>query len=247
MPSTKIAIVIAAILLITLFLAYQQGIDIPASISDLIVGIGQNHPWVPFEPDVNITAPPVPENLSYLESRAFNGVNGKRVRAGLSALEWNSDLAYVARLYSQDMASRKFFGHESPEGEYHDNRLHEKGIYYYNTSAENLAQINYVSFYTYIEKTGRIINKTYKSLEEVVEHAVEGWMNSTGHRENILYPGFDESGMGVAYDAHNETFYFTQLFITRIHCGYNGSSCCQTPGYLPWCYIPMNCTAMICG
>jgi len=233
---------IAATALLLLF-AWQEGLLNP--LADRLSG--SEGPWPRIEPVVNITPPEVPENLSYLEQKVFDGVNAERVKAGLAPTKWSSDLAYVARLYSQDMASRGFFGHQSPEGKYHDDRLHENGIYYYNTSAENLAEISHVSFYTYIEQTGKIINKTYKSLDEVVEAAVEGWMNSTGHRENILYPGFDESGMGAAYSGQNESFYFTQIFITRVHCGYRGASCCHTEGYLPWCYQPLNCTGQMCS
>jgi len=87
---------------------------------------------------------------------------------------------------------------------------------------------------------------TYKTPDEVVDDSVTGWMDSPPHRENILQPEFDEAGMGAAYDPVNESFYFTQLFVTRIHCGYNGSSCCYTEGYLPWCYVPLNCTDNIC-
>ena len=207
---------------------------------------GPGEPWVHTEPEVNLTAPPVSENISYIARNAFEGVNNERALQGLSPLEWNSDLAYVSRLYCLDMAARGFFSHESPEGDIHDHRLHGNGIYYFNLSAENLAQIKHVSSYTYVETTGKIINKTYRSLDGIAEEAVDGWMNSTGHRENILHPAFDESGIGVAYDQANESFIFTQLFITRVHCGYRGASCCQTEGYLPWCYNPRNCAERIC-
>jgi uncharacterized protein YkwD len=230
-----------AVLLVTF--AYQEGhLD---GVMRLLFGDRQLLPY--FEPPVNITPPPVPENMSYLELKAFVKVNEQRSAAGLAPVKWNDDLAYVARLYSQDMADRDFFGHIDPEGGDHEDRLHEQGIYYYNRSAENLAQINHASSYTYIEQTGRIINITYKTPDRVVDDSVTGWMNSPPHRENIVRAEFDEAGMGVAYSQDNESFYFTQLFVTRIHCGYMGASCCYTEGYLPWCYVPMNCTDDLCG
>jgi len=237
---------IAAIVMrvIAFSFAYQQGYF--NAFKERIYVVLGNGKWPQIEPDVNITPPPVEGNISYIEHEAFRGVNNEREKAGLAPLEWNSDLVYVARLHSQDMAERGYFSHHSPENKSHDDRLHEAGIYYYNRSAENLAKIKHVSSYTYNTRTGKIINKTYRTLEEVAEAAVEGWMNSTSHRENIMIPGLDESGIGLAYDAVNESFYFTQLFITRIHCGYRGASCCLQNDHL-LCYMPWNCTEGICG
>jgi uncharacterized protein YkwD len=200
-----------------------------------------------FEPPVNLDPPPVPENMSYLELKTFIKINERRQLAGLKPLKWNHDLAYVGRLYSQDMASSGFFGHVDPRGGVHDDRLHKQGVYYYNASAENLAQIYHASSYTYIEETGQIINKTYKGLDELIGDAVEGWMNSTSHRENIEHELFDESGIGVAYDNNTDTFIFTQIFVTRVRCGYRGASCCYTAGFLPWCYSPLGCVDGRCG
>jgi hypothetical protein len=84
---------------------------------------------------------------------------------------------------------------------------------------------------------------------------VISWMNSTGHRENILASEFDESAMGIYVlqgnmgdsSYMNVTYYFTQDFITRIPCGYVNSSCCMTTGYLPWCYVPWECRNGICS
>jgi uncharacterized protein YkwD len=242
MKKAVAALVVLAFIVLLAAQMYNNGqLD---SVMKLLFGERQQLPY--FEPKVNITPPTVPENMSYLELSSFVKVNERRAEAGLPALKWNDELAYVARMYSQDMADRDFFGHISPEGESHDHRLHDEGIYYYNSTAENLALINHASSYTYIQQTGQILNKTYKDLDQVVHDAVQGWMDSPPHRENIERGQFDESGMGVAYSKDNETFLFTQLFTTRIHCGYRGASCCYTEGYLPWCYIPYQCTNDIC-
>ena len=198
-----------AMAMLTLFLSYELGyIDMLLGPMEVYIHenvSGKQDVIIPhIEPEVNITPPPVPENLSFLETEAFEGVNMERETHGLDALEWNSDLAYVARMYSQDMIDRDFFSHDDPEGRSHSDRLNAKGIYYFNASAENLAMISYIMSYTYHARTGEIVNKTYKSLKEVARSAVEGWMNSTGHRENILYPYFDEAGMGAAYGPDNE-------------------------------------------
>ena len=240
----KIIAGLVVLAFIALFLAYAYSEGQLDEIMRLLFGDSRQLPY--YEPKVNITPPSVPENLSYLELKSFVKVNEQRSAAGLSPLKWNDELAYVARLYSKKMANRDFFSHIGPEGRDHEIRLHEQGLYYYNSSAENLALINHASSYTYVEETGRIINKTYKTPDEVANDAVVGWMNSPPHRENIERERFDESGMGVAYSKDNETFYFTQLFITRIHCGYKGASCCYSEGYLPWCYLPYECENDIC-
>lgn len=236
------ALVILAFVVLLIGQMYNNGqLD---EVMRLLFGDRQQLPY--FEPNVNITPPAVPENMSYLELSSFVKINEQRAAIGLAPLKWNDELAYVARLYSRFMADNGFFGHISPDGGNHEIRLHDQGIYYYNSSAENLALINHASSFTYIEQTGQVINKTYKNLDQVVQDAVQGWMDSPPHRENIEREQFDESGMGVAYSKDNETFYFTQLFVTRVHCGYRGASCCYTEGYLPWCYMPYECNNDIC-
>jgi len=244
---TAISIAVAVMLVLAFILAYSQGYLDP--IFSKVPGLPMNSggQWVPFEPEVNITAPPVSENLSFIENRTFTAINMERAGLGLLPLGWNGDLAYVARLYSQEMAERDFFSHSNPEGESHSDRLHEQGVYYYNRSAENLAKINHVKYFTYIGSMSHIINKTYRNLDEVAMDAVKGWMESASHRENIADPNFMESGIGVAYDREEEMFYFTQLFIIRIHCGYANASCCQEKGYLPWCYRPWSCMEGVCS
>ncbi len=237
-------IAVVAIIILILLFAYHMGYF--NGCKEKVYIILGNSEWPQLEPEVNITAPPVEGNISYIEHETFRDVNNEREKAGLNSLKWNSDLAYVARLHSRDMMERGYFSHESPENESHDERLHENGIYYYNRSAENLAKIKHASSYTYNALTGKIINKTYRTPEEIAEAAVDGWMNSTNHRKNIMLPGLDESGIGVTYDAGNESFYFTQLFITRIHCGYKGASCCLID-YHAVCYSPWNCMDAVCG
>ncbi len=242
---TAITLAVAAILVLAFMFAYSQGLLDPVILradgSPLFSGR-----WKKIEPNVNLTKPEVPKNLSMLETMIFRGVNDEREKLGLSRLKWNDDVAYVARLYSQEMAERGFFAHTSPEGESHGDRLNDKGIYYYNRSAENLAKINHVRYFTYINTIDNVINRTYRTLGEVAEESVGGWMNSSSHRENIEDPGFMESGIGVAYDKDEEMFYLTQLFISRIHCGYRGASCCRQEGYIPWCYRPWECMDSIC-
>jgi len=184
------------------------------------------------------------ENIAWLERRTFDLVNLERTKRGLHALNWNDAIALVAKAHSKDMSDNNFFSHNGSDGSNESTRLTRGGVSYWNISAENLLMESGISYYL-IGAFGNIVETDYNTFEEMAQNATQGWMNSTGHRENILNPELDESGMGVY--AFNDSFYFTQDFITRAYCGYKGGVCCETAGYLPWCYVPWTCTEGVCG
>ncbi len=76
----------------------------------------------------------------------------------------------------------------------------------------------------------------WKYSEEVTKEMVDGWMNSPGHRANILDMDFDEAGIGVAYV--NGYLIGTQVFIKKVECGYFNGPCCDKGG----CYKPLACS-----
>jgi len=80
-----------------------------------------------------------------------------------------------------------------------------------------------------------IVNISYSSNDEMASEIVLGWMNSPGHRANILNPEYDEAGIGLAYV--NGYIIATQDFITRSNCGFKGAPCC--PSYS--CFVPNMC------
>ena len=84
----------------------------------------------------------------------------------------------------------------------------------------------------------------WQTQEELETDTVEGWMNSPGHRKNILTAEYDEAGVGVAYI--NGYLIATQVFITRADCGYKGGSCCIKEGYYPSCFTGLICEDSIC-
>ena len=176
--------------------------------------------------------------LEWLEKRTFDLVNYERTSRGLNALKWNEEIAEVCRMHSKDMADNNFFSHTGSDGSNSSYRLFRSGVYYWNLTGENIAKVSSMESYI-VNSRGEIIKKNYRSLEEIAQTAVEGWMNSPEHRTNILRSEFDEAGMGV-YE-FNESYYFTQNFIRRVQCGYKGGHCCETEGYLPWCYEPWEC------
>jgi uncharacterized protein YkwD len=182
-------------------------------------------------------------SLSWLENRTFDLVNGERVKNNLSELRWSSGITSVAREYSETMAKNDFFAHEGLDGSDVSSRLKDGEVYHWNKSAENLYMSSGYDYY-YTNIFGKVTSKHYMTFEQLAQNATQGWMNSPGHRENMLDPDLDESGLGVY--VVNETFYFTQNFITRVYCGYKGGNCCTQAGYLPWCYEPWTCESGSC-
>jgi len=183
------------------------------------------------------------ENVLWLERRTFDLVNEERASHGLGALSWNEEVAEVARGHSEDMAVNGFFSHTGSDGSNTSARLRAGDVWYWNSSAENLFMSSGVSYYV-TNVLGMVRKTEYSTFEQLAQNATQGWMNSTGHRENILNAGLDEAGMGVY--VFNDSYYFTQDFITRVVCGYNGGSCCEEAGYYPWCYVPWKCEDGTC-
>lgn len=140
-------------------------------------------------PNGNGGDPPSAEVLA-LEVAAHDLVNAQRTANALPALIMRNDLREVARAHSEDMAARDFFDHVNPDGDDPFDRLDDAGIAF-NNAGENIA-----------------FNQGFPNPAAV---AVDGWMNSQGHRENILRSAFTHAGMGVAVTANGE-HYFTQVF-----------------------------------
>jgi hypothetical protein len=83
-----------------------------------------------------------------------------------------------------------------------------------------------------------VLNTTYYGTQEVDQRAVTGWMNSPGHRRNILNGEYDEAGIGVAQV--KDYFIMTQVFIKRAACGYRDGTCCKDERFY-YCYQPNSC------
>lgn len=121
-------------------------------------------------PAVSVDGCPVSQTP--LECDVFVLVNVERTDRGLPVLEYDNLLAEAAHGHAQDMSARGYFAHSSPEGESPGDRIEEVG-YDHRGWAENIAR-------------GQV------SAEDVMN----SWMNSDGHRANILNPGLEEIGVG---------------------------------------------------
>lgn len=125
-----------------------------------------------------------------MEAQVVQRINDIRQQRGLNRLQLNEKLARVARTYSKQMAEENFFSHTDATGNSPGERVKKAGIFYFMVG-ENLFKCT--------------------NAPEPVPLSVEGWMNSPGHRENILRPNFKETGVGI-WRVGN-TYYFTQLFL----------------------------------
>jgi len=127
-----------------------------------------------------------------IEQLIFTKVNEERSRAGMSTLSYSGIMEKYARIKSQDMGDRNYFDHRNPEGELITAQMARDGISY-RAWGENIAYIGGIS-----------------DINEVADQFMTNWMNSEGHRKNILSPDFTSIGVGV-YKAGNR-YYATQEF-----------------------------------
>lgn len=122
-----------------------------------------------------------------VEAEIHVKVNEIRAERGLNELEHDDEIASVARMHSQDMNERDYFSHTNPEGETPADRFGELYPSECRAVGENLAYI-------------QVGAGGYGSAEEIAERIVQGWMDSEGHRENLLRENWDSEGIGVYID-----------------------------------------------
>lgn len=151
-----------------------------------------------------------------MEELVHQLINQERQVHGLGPLGYDAALADIARNHSTDMAVLDYFAHENPAGEEPTDRGERQGYdcrknygtYYTYGIAENIFQGWLYSSITY---QGFIEHKNWSTTQEIAEDAVVGWMNSPGHRANILDDTYDLEGIGVSIAA-NDKVYVTQNF-----------------------------------
>lgn len=148
-----------------------------------------NVPVLPETPEEEPETTPEVQDQAYVYGmRITELVNEHRAAAGLSPVSYSASLSEAAQVRALEI--EKSFSHTRPDGRYFSTVLKDHGISY-RYSGENIAW-------------------GQKSPEEVVT----AWMNSAGHRANILNESFTELGVGYYRNARG-TNYFTQLFIYR--------------------------------
>lgn len=141
----------------------------------------------PVRGDLNVVAQS--ESIAEMEAAVYERINDTRIKHGLEPLQDNTTLNKIARDYSHRMEDEGFFSHYDPSGRDVAGRLQSAGL----------------SF----RWVGENIFKSY-NVHDPVETAVQGWMQSQGHRENILRKEFTETGVGIWKEG--KTYHFTQVF-----------------------------------
>ena len=132
------------------------------------------------------------DNVKNVEEEVLTLVNQERSKIGLKPLQMDWELARVARMKSQDMAQKNYFSHTSPTYGSPFDMMKQFGINF-RTAGENIA-----------------------SGQQTPKEVMESWMNSQGHRENILKPDYTHLGVGY-YRGGSYGHMWTQMFIAIMY------------------------------
>jgi len=135
-------------------------------------------------------------DMAALRTLALELVNQERAQEKLPPLELEKKLNEAAQAHAADMLARDYYAHESPEGKTVSDRFQAVGGSKWLLTAENIAKC---------DGCDPPLTRAY------VRQMQEGWMNSPGHRANILRKGLDTFGFGMTVDS-NGTLYAVQNF-----------------------------------
>lgn len=123
-----------------------------------------------------------------IENQILKLVNQERSKQGLQSLTLNWELSRVAKYKSQDMATKNYFNHQSPTYGSPFDMMKNFGISY-RSAGENIA-----------------------AGQKTPQEVMNAWMNSSGHRANILSSNFTQLGVGKVTGG-SYGIYWTQMFI----------------------------------
>jgi uncharacterized protein YkwD len=130
------------------------------------------------------------EASSRVEERVLQLANAARERHGLAPLQPLPALTELARSHSRQMATGGFLAHTDSSGRTFADRIRASGVAF-RQIGENIAM--------------------NEGVPEPAATAVEGWLKSPPHRENLLNPAFTHTGVGVW--SAGDRYYFTQVFL----------------------------------
>ena len=133
-------------------------------------------------------------NFETDEHEIFRLVNRERRKYHLGELEWDDNLAELARRYSEKMWRENFFSHFDPQGANVAERAQKAKIKNWSKIGENLFSV--------------------QGMNRFDAFAVKAWMESPTHRDNILDEEWTTSGIGIS-EADNGDIYITQVFIKK--------------------------------
>lgn len=128
-----------------------------------------------------------PDRITAMEDEVTSLINQERTKAGCQTVRTDERMRTAGRAHSADMAKNNYFSHTGLDGSSFVDRLARAGYPRSGAAGENIAY-------------------GYRTAADVVN----GWMNSEGHRNNILNCSAKTTGVGLAY--RGNTPYWTQLF-----------------------------------
>ena len=167
----------------------------------------EDRPQTPFDRTIGLPGSPAPEPkltfVEQVENHVHDMTNDERTSRGIYHLARDNMLADIARDHSRDMAERRYFEHDTPEGLDPTARglragydcLKDYGSYYTRGLAENIFTIS----------------RAGSNPEVLARQIVDSWMGSPGHRQNILELDYDKLGVGIAVSRAGAV-YATQNF-----------------------------------
>ena len=138
-------------------------------------------------PGQTLNIPTTDASVLKFEKEVVRLVNEIRKQNGLKELTYDWQLSRVARIKSEDMRDNKYFSHTSPTYGTPFQMIKNFGITY-RSAGENIAR-----------------------GQTTPQKVVDAWMNSSGHRANILNSSYTHIGVGYASNGH----YWTQMFIGK--------------------------------
>lgn len=139
-----------------------------------------------------------------LEQRIHELVNEARRERGLSTLGWSAEIRPIARGHSGHMARHGYFAHRSPNGDEVDDRYRRGGFECavslgrgrYLTGGENLYSSHVVRYWRTRPGHSAVPHQRH-SLDTLARAAVDGWLESRAHRDNLLNRHWRNEAIGV--------------------------------------------------
>jgi uncharacterized protein YkwD len=140
-----------------------------------------------------VAAAPTSSELRAAEARVLARINAERAKRDLRPFRMDSRIQALAQARSADMVDRAYFAHTDPDGKQPWDHLDAAGITWY--------------------RAGEIIALNHTSpISSAADHAVQQWMGSPGHKEQIVSTSFNYAGVGTAV-SDGGTSYWTVMFI----------------------------------
>jgi uncharacterized protein YkwD len=158
---------------------------------------GETPARTPAEPaptprEEQVSPEEVPSTPTQMEMELFDEVNDRRTENDLPPLEFDETAYRAAKYHSMNMARQGFFAHESPAGQTPTDRFELFDFNFANRMwGENIA-MNF-------------------NLPNPIEATADGWMESPGHRENILEERYRYAAIGIEQNEEGH-YYYTQKF-----------------------------------